>query len=128
MDGLTPHRDLGLSSGDVLPVRTTSALEAPERRVTQTRESSADSPELRHKKRDSVEISREALALSQNEPDAEDQIADSAALAGHGVSEALGQLSANRESFEDLPIKLEPALPPLPFRNIREGPDFSESA
>lgn len=131
MDGLTPQRDQGLSAGDVRPVQAAPDLEAPERRVTPAQESSSDSPDLRQKRNDSVEISREALELIQGQADARSQIAGQAALQSADVAEALDKLNSNELSeYEPIafPGKLDPALPALPFRSLQQGPDFTEPA
>ena len=131
MDGLTPQRDTGLSIGDVRPVQSAPALEAPERRVTQSRESSADSPDARQQQRDSIELSQEALELSLSEAENSPQFAGTEALNDREFGEALSELNA--DSLVEKPEltlggELNPALPPVPFRSIQEGPDLSQPA
>jgi len=129
MDGLTPHRDTGLSLGDVRPVQAAPALEAPERRVTSNQESSSDSPDLQYKQRDSAEFSREALELSLNDAPTGEQIAGQSALHPLDVGDALGKLNADQLAHDpnlQLLTELDPALPPVPFKSIRQSPDFTE--
>jgi hypothetical protein len=131
MNGLVPQRDLGLSNGDVRPVQESAALEAPERRVTQNREAATDTPDQKYRQpnrqNDSIEISQEAIDLSQVETRKGELVAGQALPNSQGLSDAVSKLTANEVLREPSTAfgNLNPELPPLPFRSIHEGADLS---